>query len=257
MRKKLRIAFFELEDWQKAYFETQLREHSLVFIDEPLGGGNARRADECDALAVFVMSEVKRKALALLPNLKFVATMSTGYDHVDLKECARRGIAVSNVPTYGENTVAEHAFALILALSRKIFESVEQTRRGDFSTRGLRGFDLKGRTLGIVGTGHIGLHVARVARGFEMNVLASDVRPDRKMAKRFGFKYVPFDYLLKNSDIVTLHVPTMPSVLPFKSKPRSPLVEKSPLRVCSTDSKILRERARMSANACSATVFSP
>lgn len=111
------------------------------------------------------------------------------------------------MPSYGENTVAEHTFALILALSRKICTSWERTKKGNFSLEGLRGFDLKGKTLGVVGTGHIGRHVIRIAKGFEMNVLAFDVKPDNKLAKQLGFKYASFEDVLKNSDIITLHVP--------------------------------------------------
>ncbi|MBI3034501.1 hydroxyacid dehydrogenase, partial [Candidatus Woesearchaeota archaeon] len=124
-----------------------------------------------------------------------------------LDECKKRNITVCNVPFYGENTVAEHTFALILALSRKIIEGAERTRKGDFSLDGLRGFDLKGKTIGIVGMGSIGQHVARMAKGFEMNILAFDLRKDSKLAKSLGFRYVDFEYLLKNSSIITLHCP--------------------------------------------------
>jgi D-lactate dehydrogenase len=98
-------------------------------------------------------------------------------------------------------------FALILALSRKIIESVERTRRGDFSLEGLRGFDLKGKTIGVIGTGRIGKHVIRMAKGFEMNIIAYDAYPDQKFAGEMGYKYVPLDELLSNSDVITLHAP--------------------------------------------------
>jgi len=133
--------------------------------------------------------------------------MSTGYDHIDLEECRKRKIPVCNVPTYGENTVAEHTFALILALSRKIVECVNRTHLGSFRLEGLRGFDLMGKTMGIVGGGNIGKHVIRMAKGFEMNVLVFDLYKDEKLAKKMGFKYAELDSLLKSSDIVTLHVP--------------------------------------------------
>src|SRR5918996_1089004 len=128
-------------------------------------------------LSVFVGSRVDRPLLEACPDLRLVATRSTGYDHVDLAACGERGVAVANVPTYGENTVAEHTFALILALSRKVHKAWVRTQRGDFSIQGLQGFDLRGRTLGLVGTGHIGLHVAKIGRGFGLEVLAYDPRP--------------------------------------------------------------------------------
>src|SRR5205823_6017338 len=118
------------------------------------------------ALSVFIHSHVSAELLQRLDGVAFIATRSTGFDHIDLEACKARGIVVSNVPTYGENTVAEHTFGLILALSRKIHQAYVRTTHGDFSLDGLRGFDLKGRTLGVVGTGNIGLHVIRIARGF-------------------------------------------------------------------------------------------
>ena len=116
-----------------------------------------------------------------------------------------------NVPSYGENTVAEQAFALILAISRKIVESVNRTRHGDWSLDKLRGFDLKGKTLGVVGAGKIGQHVIRIAKGFDMEVIATGgAHPDTKLAKAMGFRYVPFETLLLLSDIITFHVPYNP-----------------------------------------------
>ncbi|MEK6857224.1 MAG: NAD(P)-dependent oxidoreductase, partial [Nanoarchaeota archaeon] len=130
-----------------------------------------------------------------------------GFDHINLKDCNKRKILVSNVPAYGDNTVAEHAFALILAISRRIVESVERTRKGSFSFEGLRGFDLKGKTIGVIGTGRIGRCVVQMAKGFGMNVLATDKFPNKEFAKQMNFKYVPLNNLLSNSDVITLHAP--------------------------------------------------
>ncbi len=203
----MKIAFFELEDWEKDYIRKNLKGHRLTFVDGGLTKETAGKAKGCDAAAVFIYSKVGKDAINKLPKLGFIATMSTGYDHIDVAAAKKRKIVVSNVPTYGENTVAEHTFALILALSRKIADSAERTRHGDFTLDGLRGFDLKGKTIGVVGTGHIGMHVIRIARGFEMGVIAFDVKKDAAAAKRLGFRYVDFDTLLKSSDIITLHCP--------------------------------------------------
>ena len=129
-----------------------------------------------------------------------------------------------NVPTYGENTVAEHTFALILAISRKIVEGVNNTRRGDFRLNGLRGFDLKGKTIGLIGCGNIGKHVARIAKGFEMNIIIYDIKKDKKLAKKIGFRYVNLDNLLKKSDIISLHVP--------ENKYTHHLINKKNLKLC-------------------------
>ena len=162
-------------------------------------------------LSVFVGSRVDRPLLEACPDLRLVATRSTGYDHVDLAACAARGVAVANVPTYGENTVAEHTFALILALSRNVHKAWVRTQRGDFSIQGLQGFDLRRRTIGLVGVGHIGLHTAKIARGFGMTVLAADPRPQPLLAELIGFDYVELDELVARADIVSLHAPLTPA----------------------------------------------
>jgi D-lactate dehydrogenase len=203
----MRFGFFEVEDWEKDYIKQKLKMHQLVFVNAPLTSKNVSKVSDCDGISVFIYSEVDKEIIDKLPKLKFIATMSTGYDHIDVAACKAKGIMVSNVPTYGENTVAEHTFALILALSRNVVDAVDRTRKGDFTLDGLRGFDLKGKTIGVVGTGHIGMHVIRMAKGFEMDVIAFDVKKDLKAAKKIGFKYVSMDSLLKNSKIITLHCP--------------------------------------------------
>jgi D-lactate dehydrogenase len=164
-----------------------------------------------EVLSVFVGSRVGGDLLAACPDLRLVATRSTGFDHVDLAACAAAGVAVANVPTYGDNTVAEHTFALILALSRNVHKAWVRTQRGDFSLAGLGGFDLRGRVLGLVGTGHIGLHVAKIGRGFGMEVIAADPRPQPLLAEVIGFRYVPLDELVAQADIVSLHAPYTPA----------------------------------------------
>jgi len=142
-----------------------------------------------------------------MPNLKLATTMSTGFDHIDIKECKKKKITACNVPTYGANTVAEHNFGLILTITRKIGEAVERTKKGNFTLDGLKGYDLKDKTIGVVGCGNIGKHVVRIAKGFEMNVLVSDVKKNPKLAKKMGFSYVTLPQLLKNSDIISLNTP--------------------------------------------------
>ncbi|PIZ50554.1 hydroxyacid dehydrogenase [Candidatus Woesearchaeota archaeon CG_4_10_14_0_2_um_filter_33_13] len=203
----MKIGFFELESWEEEVIKKQLPNNDLIFSEKRLTKNNVQKYKDIDALTVFVHSEVNKQVLDKLPKLKVIITMSTGYDHIDLEECRKRKIPVCNVPTYGENTVAEHTFALILALSRKIVECVNRTHLGSFRLEGLRGFDLMGKTMGIVGGGNIGKHVIRMAKGFEMNVLVFDLYKDEKLAKKMGFKYAELDSLLKSSDIVTLHVP--------------------------------------------------
>ena len=166
---------------------------------------------EAEVLGVFVHCLVSREILDRMPNLRLIAARSTGYDQIDLEACNERGIPVSNVPRYGENTVAEHTFGLILALSRKIHKAYQRTVAGDFTLQGLEGFDLKGKTLGVIGAGSIGLHVIRIAKGFGMDVIAYDVRPNTLIAEVLDFEYHPLEYVLANADIITLHAPYMPA----------------------------------------------
>lgn len=206
----MNVTFLELEKWEEKYLQDKLgdiKNLSLNFFSKPLNSKILKKIKKTNILAVFIYSPVDKSVLEQLPNLKFITTMSTGFDHIDLKSCQKKNIKVSNVPFYGENTVAEHTFALILALSRQIPESIEKTKKYDFTLEGLRGFDLEGKTLGIVGLGHIGEHVARMAKGFEMKVIASDPRQDRVLARKLAVKYVSLNYLLSHSDIISLHAP--------------------------------------------------
>lgn len=205
--KKLKTAFFEIEQWEKNYLKSHLKEFNLMFFEDELNLKNLKKISNIDILSPFIYSKIDKKSINILKSLKYITTRSTGFDHIDLRTCKRKNILVSNVPTYGENTVAEHTFALILALSRKICLAVERTKKGDFSLENLRGFDLKRKTIGVVGTGNIGQRVIKIAKGFEMNILAFDIKKDQKFARKFEFKYVSLNYLFKNSDIITLHIP--------------------------------------------------
>lgn len=203
----MNIAFFETGASDREYFSQALPEHKLFFFEEPLSETSASQAAGCEIISVFIYSAVNAAVLAKCKNLRCITTRSTGFDHIDAATCQAKGIAVLNVPYYGENTVAEHTFALILALSRNVHKSYARGLQEDFSIEGLKGFDLKDKTLGVVGTGHIGLHVIRIAKGFGMHVLAYDVRHDIFISEILHFKYAPLEQVLSESDIVTLHVP--------------------------------------------------
>jgi D-lactate dehydrogenase len=204
---KKTVAFFEIKDWEREFVRKSLKGHNLLFFPEPLTEKNAAKARAADCISVFIYSKIGKAALQGLPKLRLVATRSTGFDHIDVAECKRRKIAVCNVPSYGENTVAEHTFALILSISRNIHKAYFRSLRGDYSIEGLKGFDLKGKILGVVGAGKIGLHVIRIAKGFGMDVLAYDSFQNTFLAEVLGFKYAPLDEVLRNADIITLHVP--------------------------------------------------
>ena len=203
----MKIGFFEIENWEKKILQRAFPKEDLFFFSQKLNPKKVDRFKDLEIISTFIYSQVNDKVLEKMPKLKLVTTRSTGFDHIDLKSCAAHGLLVCNVPNYGENTVAEQTFALILTLSRKIIDSVERTRHGSFELEGLRGFDLKDKTLGVVGTGNIGKHVIRIGQGFGMKIIAFDVFKDEILAKEKNFPYVSMEELLKQSDIVTLHVP--------------------------------------------------
>jgi D-lactate dehydrogenase len=206
----MKIVIFDTEPREAFAFDALKRGHELVVIEKPLRADNAAQFADAAIVSTFIYSKLGRDVLEKLPALRLIATRSTGYDHIDTAYCATHGITVSNVPTYGENTVAEHVFALLLAISHRLREAMERARSGHFTPEGLEGFDLQGKTIGVVGTGNIGIHVIRIARGFGMKVLAFDVKPQPRLATEYGFTYATMDELLAGSDVVTLHVPALP-----------------------------------------------
>jgi D-lactate dehydrogenase len=217
----MKIVVFEAEPREAPVFEPLRDKHELVLVDSPLRGENVAQHADAEVVSTFIYSELDRGVLEKLPSLKLIATRSTGFDHIDTDYCTARGITVSNVPSYGENTVAEHVFALLLAISHRLPEAMDRAQGGHFSPEGLQGFDLAGKTLGVIGTGSIGRHVIRIARGFGLNVIACDVKPDGALAGELGFRYAPFGAVIATADIVTLHVPATPETRNLLSEQES------------------------------------
>jgi D-lactate dehydrogenase len=203
----MKVVVFEVEPHEAAAFDRLKGPNEVVLEESPLRAAKAARFADAQIISTFVYSDVDRRVLEQLAAVKMIATRSTGFDHIDLAYCGERGIIVSNVPTYGENTVAEHVFALLLTISHRMREAIERARSGPFSPLGLQGFDLAGKTLGVLGTGSIGRNVIRIARGFEMAVIASDLNRDEALARSLGFRYASFEEVLGAADILTLHVP--------------------------------------------------
>ncbi len=202
------ITFFELQDWEEKTLKSSFPD--AVFTPEKLTPENVGQYQNTQIAAIFIASRFNKEILDQLPNLKFIITRSTGFDHIDLQEAKARNILVSNIPEYGSRTVAEHTFALTLALTRKIYQSINQAKHFDFNHQNIRGIDLFGRTLGIIGLGKIGQEVAAIGKGFGMKVLVFTNHLDESLAKRLGFEYVPLEHLLQNADIISLHIPYNP-----------------------------------------------
>ncbi len=210
----MKAAFFELEGWEIPVIERELPPHGIKVVKlekRPLEKADLEEIKEVEVLSVFIYSKITKEVIDALPNLKLITTRSTGFDHIDVDCASERGIAVCNVPDYGMETVAEYTLMLILSLLRKLRPTIERTCRGIFDRSGLRGHDLEGKTVGVVGTGRIGSRLIKLLSGFDINILAYDVKPKKELIEKFGVRYVPLEELLKNSDIVTLHVPYLPS----------------------------------------------
>ncbi len=227
----MRIAFFEVNKFEekilKREFEKEyLKGFNFEIIKEPLGFQTVDKVHKNDIISVFIYSKIDENLVKELKkkNVKFITTRSTGFNHIDLKACKKAGIIVSNVPCYGAVTVAEYTFALILSISRKIIEAQRRAKRGNFSLDNLRGFDLQGKTLGVIGTGRIGREVVRIARGFEMNVICFDAYINKEVEKEV--EYVKLEELLKKSDIITLHLPLLKSTYHILNKNNIPLIKK-------------------------------
>ena len=195
-----KLVFFGLDEHEKDVIGRAFAGeagYEIALHTEPLTIENVSLAHGAEGIGVFVMSRVTREVIDRLPNLKMVAAMSTGFDHIDSVACREKNIAVCNVPHYGESTVAEFAFGLILALARKFRPTFERTDRGDFSRAGLQGMDLAGKTLGLIGTGRIGSHLARIAHAAEMEVIAYDLRPNPALTEEYGVRYMNLDDVLR------------------------------------------------------------
>lgn len=197
-----KICFVDLEAEGREVFEEALAAHEVHYVRDL-----SSVPEDAEVVSLFIGERVESNFFDAHPALKLLCTRSTGCDHIDLEACRARGVMVANVGNYGENTVAEHAFALILALARRLRESDQAVRTGHFSRDRLRGFDLRGRTMGVVGAGRVGLHVIRIAIGFGMKVVAYDAEPHAFYSELLDFRYVAFGELLREADVITLHVP--------------------------------------------------
>lgn len=164
---------------------------------------------DAEIISVFIRTPLPKEVIEKLPKLKLICTRSVGYDHIDLKAAADKGITVCNVPDYGSHVIAEHVFALILGTLRHIGEGDDRVESGEFDYHGLRGIALRGKSIGIIGTGKIGSRVAQIAHGFGMKISAFDLHPNAFLEDLFGVQYVQMDELFAKSDFVTLHVPAL------------------------------------------------
>ena len=206
----MKIVLFSLDkNKQQQFVDAFGSSEKLVFIDEILNETSASKGKDAELICLFVDSTVNKNVIDAMPRLKFIVTRSTGYNHIDLEYAKSKGVQVANVPGYGSATVAEFAFGFILNLSRKMSLSIDYIKRTlDFHYNpAMEGFDLEGKTLGVVGTGRIGKHAVKMGQGFNMKIIACDIYPDLAFSQANNFPYKSLNELLAESDIVTLHTP--------------------------------------------------
>ena len=223
----MKLAFFEAEGWEKEILERELSDLEIYFTTERLTKENFKNFQDIDILSIFISSEIDKEIIDNLPNLKLITTRSTGYDHIDCEYCKSKGILVCNVPEYGTKTVAEWTIGLMLNLMRKIYYAIDQIKETEsFDLKNLRGEELYGKTLGVIGTGRIGKEVIKLAKVFGMNILAYDAFPDENFAKEHGITYTSLEELLKNSDVITIHVNLNPSTYHLINKENIKIIKR-------------------------------
>lgn len=207
----MKVAVFSTKAYDREFLTRFNADHQLQFFEARLSLETVRLAVDCDAICVFVNDAVTSEVICELAalNVKAIALRCAGFNNVDLKAAADHGIKVVRVPAYSPFAVAEHTVGLMLSLNRKLHKAYHRVREGDFRLNGLLGFDMHGRTVGIVGTGKIGECVAKILSGFGCRLLGHDQQPNLA-CQQLGMEYVPLDQLLSDSDIVTFHCPLTP-----------------------------------------------
>lgn len=211
----MRIAVFDTHAYDRdALMEVNAAyDHELVFFEPRLTAETAALASGFPAVCSFVNDRLDRAALTTLTagGTRLIALRSAGYNHVDLEAAAELGLRVVRVPAYSPHAVAEHAVALILSLDRKIHRAYQRVREGNFGLEGLVGFDLHGKTVGVIGTGKIGAAFASIMHGFGCRVLAYDPHPDETLDRQGIVSYSALTRLYRESDVISLHVPLTPA----------------------------------------------
>lgn len=200
------IYFYDVTELDKQQITAGLEgtDHNWQYVDQPIAVDNLN--PDTEVISVFVTSNVTAEIIDALPKLKLIACRSTGFNNINIAKAKEKAVTVVNVPSYGESTVAEYAFSLILALQRKLPQTIDSFDK-EVDSLQLMGNDLCGKTLGVIGTGRIGQHAIKIGKGFEMKVVAYDPFPKPDLDKQLQFDYMSLDELLKQSDVVTIHAP--------------------------------------------------
>jgi D-lactate dehydrogenase len=210
----MKIAVFSTKSYDKKYFEkfNNPDQHQIKYFEAPLNLNTTNLCEGFEAVCVFVNDKLDIATLEKLSEkgVQLIALRCAGFNNVDLRMAQKKGITVVRVPAYSPEAVAEHAVALILTLNRKIHKAFNRVREHNFSLERLIGFNVQGKVIGVIGTGHIGYAFCNIMFGFGCDIIAYDVTPSDELAKK-GVKYTNMDKLLQKSDIISLHCPLIPA----------------------------------------------
>ncbi len=205
----MKIAFFEIKEDEKDFFNVQLQGHELFFFEKTIQEVLSK-SETYEIISVFVHSRISNEILDKLPQVKYLQTRSTGFDHLKCTQIYERGLKASNVTGYAGPTVAEFAFSLLLNATRKTHTALKRTKQGNYDYLDLKGIELFGKTIGIIGLGTIGLHMAKIAKGFGMQILGYS-RTHKPIFRTLDIHFVSLEEILKDSNILMLAVPLSPS----------------------------------------------
>lgn len=209
----MKLAFFSAKDYERPYFDAAFADHdSLSYFNNQLRADTAELAKGHDAIIAFVNDDLGRDCLKVLSQcgVKLICLRCAGFNQVDLEAAQELGFSVLRVPEYSPYAVAEHALALLQSVNRHIHKAYVRVRENNFALNGLLGFDLRGKTVGVVGTGKIGRVFCQLLSGFSCEILAYDPHPDEKL-QQSGVKYVDLPELLARSKVISLHCPLLPA----------------------------------------------
>lgn len=208
----IKIAFFDTKEYDKKLFDEYNKNYgyNITYFKSILNIETAPLTKGFDVVCIFVHDKIDKQTLKILENngIKLIALRCAGFNNVDLEH--KGNIKVVRVPQYSPYAVAEHAVALLLNITRKLYKSYQRTRKYNFTLDGLMGFDIHGKTVGVIGTGKIGKVFIQIMKGFGTNVIAYDLFKDESASKEIGFEYVSLDELYEKSDIISLHCPLTP-----------------------------------------------
>lgn len=215
----IRVAFYDAKCYMRDAFNSYIKSTNLpctfqiTWIDEHLLPSTVDQAKDCQVVCVFVNDVVSGETAKRLKSMgcQMIAIRAAGFNNVDIGVCADIGLSVSRVPAYSPAAVAEHALALFMCVNRKLHHAWSRTVLGNFSLNGLTGHDVKGKTVGVIGTGQIGYEFVRIMLGLNCKILCYDVYPNPNLKNTPNVTYVDLDTLFRNSDIISLHAPLLPS----------------------------------------------